>query len=420
VVTSLSLAACGGLKAAGSGDTDVIRIGYVSPRTGADSAFAESDAFILKQVRSAFAKGITSDGKKYKVEILDRDTGSDPAKAGTIADDLINKDHVDMILVTSTPETIHPVTEKCEKEAVPCISTIEPWQGWYYGQGGTADKGFNYSYHFFDGLDSIAKAESDMWKLTDTDKTVGVLWPNDSDGSAFRDKQTGYLASGNITGYKIVDPGAYEDGTKDFSSIISKFKKENVQILAGVPAPADFATFWTQAAQQGFHPKVVTISKAILFESAVASLPNGIGDGLSSASFWVPQYPYKSSLTGISATQLAQQYEASPESKGQPWNQALGPNYALFEVANAVLSASKDPHDHKAVADQIGKTKVSTILGTIDWTAPTGPTHPVKNVATIPMVGTQWVKNGSGYKLNVVSNDQVPSVPLDSTLKPLS
>ena len=149
-------------------------------------------------------------------------------------------------------------------------------------------------------------------------------------------------------------------------------------------------------------------------------MPNGIGDGLSSASFWVPQYPYKSSLTGISATQLAQQYEASPESKGQPWNQALGPNYALFEVANAVLSASKDPHDHKAVADQIGKTKVSTILGTIDWTAPTGPTHPVKNVATIPMVGTQWVKNGSGYKLNVVSNDQVPSVPLDSTLKPLS
>ena len=31
--------------------------------------------------------------------------------------------------------------------------------------------------------------------------------------------------------------------------------------------PPDFATFWSQAAQQGFKPKIVTIGKALLFPS---------------------------------------------------------------------------------------------------------------------------------------------------------
>ena len=33
--------------------------------------------------------------------------------------------------------------------------------------------------------------------------------------------------------------------------------------------PPDFATFWSQAAQQGFKPKIVTIGKALLFPSVI-------------------------------------------------------------------------------------------------------------------------------------------------------
>ena len=416
VAASPLLASCsGGLKKSSASTSKTIKIGYVSPRTGAAAAFAESDAFILDKVRAFFGEGIKANGTKYAVEILDRDTGSDPQKAAEIADQLITGAEVDLMLVTSTPETIHPVADKCEKQGVPCISTIEPWQGWYFGRGG---KPFKYTYHFFDGLEAIVAVETDIWKLFDTNKRVGVLWPNDADGNAFRNKAQGYRSQPGVAGYDIVDPGGYEDGTKDFSSIIAKFKNAGVEILAGVPLPPDFATFWTQAAQQGFKPKVATISKAILFESSVASLPNGIGTGLSSASFWLPQYPYKSSLTGESCSQLAADYEKSPMSHGQPWNQGLGPNYALFEVANAVLSAT-DPKDKNAVAAQIAKTSVDTVVGHLSWTG-TGPTHPVKNVATIPMVGTQWVKNGSGFDLEVISNRLEPQVKLDARPRALS
>ncbi|MFM9441090.1 ABC transporter substrate-binding protein [Streptomyces acidiscabies] len=413
------LSACGGgLKGSGTTSGDTIRIGYVSPRTGAYAAFAESDSYILKQARAAFAKGITYGGTTYKVQILDRDTGSDPQQAATIADELISQQGVDLMLVTSTPETVHPVANKCESEGVPCISTIEPWQAYFYGRGGTPEKTFTYTYHFFDGIEHIGTAESDMWRLFDTNKKVGVLWPNDSDGGAFRDRKTGYRAQAATKGFTFVDPGAYENGTKDFSSIIATFKKEGVQILAGVPTPPDFATFWTQAAQQGFKPEVATISKAILFESSVASLPDGLGDGLCTASWWVPQYPFTSSLTGQTAQQLADGYEKSAQAKGRKWNQGLGPNHALFEVAGDVLRHA-DPKDRKAVAARIGKTSLDTVLGRIDWTGG-GANNPVKNVAAIPMVGTQWVKgSGGAYDLNVVSNTLVPSVKLDGKARKL-
>ncbi|MBZ3905270.1 ABC transporter substrate-binding protein [Streptomyces griseiscabiei] len=413
------LSACGsGLKGSGSSSGSTIKIGYVSPRTGAYAAFAESDAYLLKQARDFFAKGITHNGKKYEVEILDRDTGSDPQQASTVADELISQERVDLILVTATPETVHPVADKCESEGVPCVSTIEPWQAYFFGRGGSAKKTFTYTFHFFDGIEHLATVESDMWRLFDTNKKVGVLWPNDSDGNAFRDKATGYRAQAATKGFTFVDPGSYEGGTKDFSSVIATFKKEGVEILAGVPTPPDFATFWTQAAQQGFRPKVATISKAILFESSVASLPNGLGDGLCTASWWVPQFPFTSTLTGQTATQLAADYEKSPLSKGRSWNQGLGPNHALFEVANHVLR-NADPKNREAVAAQIGRTTLDTVLGHLSWTGG-GKGNPVKNVATIPMVGTQWVKGGGKtYDLDVVSNTLLPQVKLDGKAKAL-
>ncbi|MHC5907703.1 ABC transporter substrate-binding protein [Streptomyces sp. S6] len=413
------LSACGaGLKGAAGSSGDTVKIGYVSPRTGAYAAFAESDAYLLQQARTFFAKGLTYNGKKYEVKILDRDTGSDPQQAATIAQELVSQEQVDLVLVTATPDTIHPVADKCESEGVPCISTIEPWQAYFYGRGGSDKKTFKYTYHFFDGVEHLSAVESDTWRLFQTNRKVGVLWPNDSDGNAFRDRTTGYRAQASTKGFTFIDPGAYENGTKDFSSIIARFKKENVQILAGVPSPPDFATFWTQAAQQGFKPQVATIAKAILFESSVAALPDGLGDGLVTASWWVPQYPFTSTLTGQSASALAADYQKSPLSKGRSWNAGLGPNHALFEVANSVLSKA-DPKNRDAVAAQIGKTTLDTVLGHITWTGG-GKANPVKNVAAIPMVGTQWTKEaGNRFDLKVVSNALMPEVKLDGKARAL-
>jgi len=419
VAATGSLTACGGgLKQTAATSSDVIKIGYIAPRTGVYAGFSDGDAYMLRTMRETFAKGLTIGGKKYGVQILDRDTGSDPQKAGQLADELINSDHVDVLLATSTPETVNPVSAKCEAEGVPCITTIAPWQAVYFGQGATPDKPLKWTYHFFFGLEGFADVDPTAWDQIPTNHKVGVLWPNDADGGAFRDPVKGYAPIAKKHGYTVVDPGKYEDGTKDFSAIIARFKAEHVDIVAGVPTPPDFVTFWTQAAQQGFRPKAVTVGKALFFPATVPSIPNNLGDGLSFAAWWGPTFPYTSSLTGKTPQSWISDFQSSPEGKGKDWNEATPLNESLFEVASRALRMSGDPRNHQAVVDSLPKTKMQTLAGLLDWTG--GPTNPVKNVATIPTVIGQWEHTGGTWKWVVVADQSFPQVPAERRLKALS
>jgi branched-chain amino acid transport system substrate-binding protein len=48
----------------------VIKIGYVTSQTGVLAPVSEADPFILDQIRTALAKGITNGGVSYKVQII--------------------------------------------------------------------------------------------------------------------------------------------------------------------------------------------------------------------------------------------------------------------------------------------------------------------------------------------------------------
>ena len=129
-----------------------------------------------------------------------------------------------------------------------------------------------------------------------TNKIVGVMWPNDADGNAIRGALGPLLEK---AGYKIVDPGAYQDGTNDYSAQIAKFKQAGIQIFNTFPIPPDFATFWRQAAQQGLTKqiKIAQIAKTGLFASQVEAL-GSLGYNLASGAYWGPTWPYSSPLTG--------------------------------------------------------------------------------------------------------------------------
>ena len=102
--------------------------------------------------------------------------------------------------------------------------------------------------------------------------------------------------------------------------------------------PPDFATFWSQAAQQGFKPKIVTIGKALLFPSIINSL-GARGNGLTTEIWWTPNHPFKSGLTGQSARELTDAYVHATR---RPWTQPIGFQHALFEVAIDVLKRAEE------------------------------------------------------------------------------
>ena len=72
--------------------------GFISPRTGALAGFGENDGYILELVRKALSPGLKVGEKTFAVDILDRDTRSDPSRAGQLAKTLINSDKIDMML----------------------------------------------------------------------------------------------------------------------------------------------------------------------------------------------------------------------------------------------------------------------------------------------------------------------------------
>ena len=85
-----------------AGPETTLKVGFVSPRTGKLGGFGETDGYILELARKALASGLKVGDKTYGVDILDRDSQSDPARAGQLAKTLINSDKIDMMLVVST------------------------------------------------------------------------------------------------------------------------------------------------------------------------------------------------------------------------------------------------------------------------------------------------------------------------------
>jgi branched-chain amino acid transport system substrate-binding protein len=410
---ALATAAVLGRPRAGRAAT-AIKIGYVSPRTGPLAPFAEADAFILGGVREALKGGIKTAGGTYPVEIVEKDSQSNPNRAADVASELILSDKVNLVVVSSTPETTNPVSDQCEVNEVPCISTVAPWQPWFFTRGGDPKKGFDYTWHFFWGLEDVIGVFTDLWGQLPTNKVVGGLFPNDGDGNAWGDPQRGFPPVLAEKGYKLIDPGRYQNLTDDFTAQITAFKAGGCEVLTGVVIPPDFTTFWTQARQQGFRPKIASVGKALLFPVAVEALGDA-GNNLSSEIWWSPSHPFKSSLTGASAAQLAQAYTAATKKQ---WTQPIGFAHALFEVAIDALKRSTDPTAHGSINEAVAATQLDTIVGNVVWSG-----KPVKNVAKTPLVGGQWRLAAGGpfkYDLVITSNSRAPQVPVGGTMRPIA
>ncbi|HKX40943.1 MAG TPA: ABC transporter substrate-binding protein [Burkholderiaceae bacterium] len=388
---------------------DTVKLGFVSPQTGPLAPFGEADKWVVEQMKAAFKDGLAVGGKKHEVQIVLKDSQSNPNRAGEVANDLILKDKVALVLTAGTPETANPVSDACELNEVPCISSVVPWQPWFFGRKGDPAKGFNFTYHMFWGLEDVIANYTNGWKSVQTNKQVGGLFPNDGDGNAWGDKELGFPKPLAQMGFKLTDPGRFQNGTQDFSAQIAAFKKANVEIVTGVVIPPDAKTFLTQARQQGFKPKVITLGKALLFPGAIEALGE-LGEGLSTEVWWSPSHPFSSSLTKQSAKALADAYEAGAKKQ---WTQPIGFAHALFEVAADALKRAKSTNA-KDVRDAVAATELATVVGPVKWGGP----GPFRNVSKTPLVLGQWVK-GTKYKteLVIVDDSAAPNIPAGGKLK---
>ncbi len=401
--------ALGTRVAAQAGET--IRIGWVGPRSGPLGIFGEADQWLSEVFAAKHADGIEIGGKTYGVEVLLADTQSDPVRASQETRDLINGQAPDIVIASSTPETTNPVADACEAAGVPCVTSVAPWESWFFGRGGNPAEGFRWTRHFSFGAGDFAPFYQAQWTAFGTNRKVGMLMPNDADGNAVR---ANLMPALQDLGFECFDPGPYENMTSDFSNQINFFKEAGCEIINAFPFPPDFPVFWRQAAQLGLaqNVRIMQMAKAGLFAAELEAMGQ-LGYGLASGAYWHKKFPTASPSLGLSSLELADGFEAAV---GKQWTQQPGANAALFDVVLAALTTSGNPKDKAAVAGAFTGLVAETAVGKVDFAH-----GPVPGVAVTPLVGTQWVKAAEGpyeFEMEITSNALAPDVPLTAELKP--
>jgi branched-chain amino acid transport system substrate-binding protein len=412
------LAACSSkIKGSGSVSAKAITIGWIHPLTGPLSGFGAPDNWVISKIKQTapYSKGFKTGGKTYPVTIKSYDTQSSPTRAGDLARQAILTDKVDLLLASSTPETVNAVASQAESLGTPLICANIPWESWYINLGGNPLKPTlkpKFVVMFFLGAEHLIKCFIPMWDRIHaqlhTDKVVAAAFPNDSDGNAFR---AVFPPIAQAAGYKMELSAAYPDNTTNYSSMISSFKADKADFFTNVPLPPDFAVMWKQSAQQGFKPKLATVAKVLLFPPDAYAL-GSLAYNVATDAWWAPSLPWQSSFTGETCQALANDFETA--TNGQ-WNSNIS-NYSLFEAAHAALTSVSDPHDKAEVADAIHNVNLAqAVAGPLNFASG----GPAPGVAITPPVGVQWQK-GTKFpvEMQVVDNTLQPQAKITADLKP--
>jgi branched-chain amino acid transport system substrate-binding protein len=390
--------------AGSAGRVEEVCVGAVVPRTGRLATLGDPLSFVLEWLGPALARP-AGDGPRIRTAW--RDNRSAPADARRAVEELVREDGAHVVVTMAGTKVLPAVADTCEELGVPCVSTTFPWQAFVYGRGGGPEHPFRFTYHFAWGLDDIAGVFAGLWERLGPARTVGCLWNDDLQGRLLRDPGHGFAPVARARGHTLVDPGGYREPATGFEAHIDRFLEAGTEIVTSAATVADLTLFHTQARARGLRPRLLTCSRWLAY-------PRGSAGALDDAHiatlvYWSPRHPYRSSLDGTTAAGLADAYRRRT---GNRWLQPLGPAHALIEVAAHALATAEDPADRLSVADALGRTRLETITGTLDFTA--GPTP---NVARVPLAGGQWQPGADHtHELVVVSRPGLPALPVDADL----
>jgi branched-chain amino acid transport system substrate-binding protein len=399
-----------------------VRIGLVSAQSGSEATFGKADTWWTEYAGRALPDGLISgDGKARKIEILTEDNRSDAKAASRAAVSLISEARVDILLCSGTPALVDAAAAQAESLECPCIADFVPWRSFVFDRGGSAAKPFRWTYAHAFGVDDMAGDFLQMWDQVPTNKTVGLVFADDTYGQIWSGGDTGIPSVAGVAGYKCVLPPPYTIGAADFTAQLADLVENGCEICCGAMNTEDLITFWTQAHDQEYMPKIATMADALLFPQALDALGQS-GLRMTTGGLWLREWPFRDSITGKTAMELAQDYM---DHTGEQWTAAIG-QYAKFEWAVDVFRRMADILDNNDVIARVRTTRLQTCAGLIDFTAPVGSPsmassrHPVENVYKAPVCGMQWVEGLTfSFEPRLAGNRSDPELKLDGTIDPM-
>lgn len=402
VLAAGALAAVG-VTGTAAEDRTPMRVGFISPNTGALATFGVANQYIHALLAPRLAAGLdTAHLGRRAMQVDMHDAASSPAQATRIAEALVAQGY-HMLVASGTPEICNPVADVCEAAGVPCVTTVAPWQAWLFGRNGQPEKGFDWTFHFFAGIEDFTDVYSSLFQRAALERVVGGVFGDDIDAKAFLTTFPKVMARHGLT---LMDPGRLRLAEPDYLALATRLKEARVPMVTGVlPSPAALA-FFQAARQVGYRPRLAAVAKAFAFpETVTQAMALQPGMTICNEVWWSPAWPFRSGLTGATASEICRDYMVKTN---QPWIQTLGFSHALLELAAQVLRDTS-ALTRAGLRDALLRVRASTVVGVLGFNS----RHPSLNVCTTPAVGGQWIQDASGrWVLQVVDNSRSPFIPV--------
>jgi branched-chain amino acid transport system substrate-binding protein len=299
--------------------------------------------------------GLRVGGKSYKVDIKYYDDESKPATAASLAERLIDQDHVNFILGPYGSGTAFTVAQLVERKKMPMVEG-----------NGAAEKIFSQGFKYTFAVLSPAKRYLEgVLEMSKTQKpaaqTVAITAASDSFSQEVAQGAAEWATS---HGMKVVYNNKYPDTATDVSSIVSAVKATNPDVILNAGHLQDALLVHKGLKEQNVPAKVYGYSVGPDTPDFANSLGKDANDVFGGAQ-WSDAVKYRADHPGFysSAKDYAKAFEAVYHHRPDYHNAestaaCLAFQYALINAGTL---------DTEKVRDALAKLDVTTFYGIIKF-----------------------------------------------------
>lgn len=328
-------------------ESGAITVGAAVPLTGSLSALGAEleQGYELGVERINEQENLDAD-----VELVLEDDESDPKTNRQKLQRLLDRNELEMIWGSVTTPLIYASTSIAEQSEIPILVI-----GWAYERG-HEEKEFEWVFSPYPFSRDVADATHRVLDLVDEDHHPEriAIWETDSGWG----QEIGTYWEETLTedGYEIVLREQTAIGARDFSTLITKSKAQDPDVLLGNPVPEDAIVQIKQMRSQGFAPKLVEFVRG----AHTSGWWNALGETgayVLGSPGWVP------GLTTEGNEEFQRRYRGahgvSDVAKIPP---LVGAAYNVTQVAEQALAAA-EANERAAIRETLRSESFETVMG---------------------------------------------------------
>ncbi|MPZ92856.1 MAG: ABC transporter substrate-binding protein [Actinobacteria bacterium] len=311
---------------------DEILVGATLPLTGeeADNGLRYQEGYELAFEVANEDGGLEIGGETVPVRLELLDDTTDQATAVNLAERLINRDQVHVMLGTYSTALVEAQSTVAEQNQIP-----------YVNGGGAAtaiyDRGYQWIFGALAPVELLAttqmewiQKEQEAGNVPDPAE-IALLWENTSHGEDYR-KGVQDFAEQSGGSFEVVVDESFELDSKDFSAVLSKVKSSGADLFLADAHLPDYVTMQRQYVSSDLCHDVITYGARGSEADAAEALGQENVNYILSAVWWNAQLGEQGGQNEQFINAYKERYNTDPE-----WYQALG-----YETVRALFTAIED------------------------------------------------------------------------------